>query len=87
MKVIFSRFAAFELENAKHFYDEVLEGGGIRFIEEVERATKRISEFPNAWPVERTDIRKCLLRKFPYKLVYSIRRRSHLNHFNSTSAS
>ena len=52
MKVVFSRFATFELENAKDFYDLEFEGGGMRFIDEVEKAAKRISEFPNVWPVE-----------------------------------
>ncbi|MDP2208100.1 MAG: type II toxin-antitoxin system RelE/ParE family toxin [Bacteroidota bacterium] len=32
----------------------------------------RIAEHPQAWSVERGDVRKCLLHKFPYKLLYSI---------------
>jgi toxin ParE2 len=35
-------------------------------------AAKRIAEYPETWSLERGDIRKCLLHKFPYKLLYSI---------------
>lgn len=34
----------------------------------------RIAAYPKAWSVERGEIRKCLLHKFPYKLLYSINR-------------
>ena len=48
------------------------ETGEELFREEVRRAAKRITVYPEAWSVERGDIRKCLLHKFPYKLLYSI---------------
>jgi mRNA-degrading endonuclease RelE of RelBE toxin-antitoxin system len=48
------------------------EGLGRRFREEVKKAIRRMSEYPKAWSVERKDVRKYLLHKFPYKLLYSI---------------
>ena len=72
MKVIFSKYAKLELEDATYFYELEFEGLGYRFKKEVKKAVKRISEYPKAWSVERGDIRKCLLHKFPYKLLYSI---------------
>lgn len=72
MKVIFSKYAKQELHDAVHYYELEYEGLGRRFREEVRRAAIRISEYPKAWSVERGDIRKCLLHKFPYKLLYSI---------------
>jgi len=72
MKVIFSKYAKLELEDAAHFYELEYEGLGRRFKEEVNKAAIRISEYPKAWSVERGDVRKCLLHKFPYKLLYSI---------------
>ena len=72
MNVIFSRYAKLELEDAAYFYDLEFEGLGRRFNKEVEKAAKRISEYPKAWSSERGDIRKCLLHRFPYKLLYSI---------------
>ncbi len=40
--------------------------------EEIKTVTIRISEYPKAWPVGRGEVRRCLLHKFPYKLLYSI---------------
>ena len=72
MKVIFSKYAKLELQDATHFYELKFEGLGQRFKNEVKKASIRISEYPKAWSVEHADIRKCLLHKFPYSLLYSI---------------
>jgi len=72
MKVVFSKYAEMELEDATQFHELEFEGLGRKFKEEVKRAAIRIAEYPEAWSVERADIRKCLLHKFPYKLLYSI---------------
>lgn len=72
MRVIFSKLARKELDDATHYYEIEFEGLGKRFWKEVRKAAKRISEYPEAWSVERGDVRKCLLHKFPYKLLYSI---------------
>ncbi|MEE8057607.1 MAG: type II toxin-antitoxin system RelE/ParE family toxin [Pseudomonadales bacterium] len=72
MEVIFSEYAKLELEDAACCYELEYEGLGRRFEKEVKNAAIRISEYPQAWSVERGDVRKCLLHKFPYKLLYSI---------------
>ncbi len=72
MKVIFSKYAKQELNDAVHYYELEYEGLGRKFREEVKKAAIRISEYPKAWSVEHGDVRKCLLHKFPYKLLYSI---------------
>lgn len=72
MNVIFSKYAQLELVDAVEFYELEYEGLGLRFKEEVKKAAIRISEYPKAWSVERGEIRKYLLHKFPYKLLYSI---------------
>ncbi len=72
MRVIFSKLAKQELDDATHYYEIELQGFGKLFRGEVRRAVKRIIVYPEAWSVERGDVRKCLLHKFPYKLLYSI---------------
>ena len=72
MRVIFSTFAHQELKDAIQYYEMEFKGLGERFRQEVRRAALRIAEYPTAWSVERGQIRKCLLLKFPYKLLYSI---------------
>lgn len=54
------------------YYDIEYPGLGKKFKKEVKRAAVRISEYPEAWSIERGEVRKCLLHKFPYKLLYSI---------------
>jgi plasmid stabilization system protein ParE len=72
MKVIFSIIAKQELDDAVLYYDLEYQGLGKRFKEEVRNTAKRITDYPHAWSVERGEIRKCMLHKFPYKLLYSI---------------
>ena len=61
MRIVFSQYAKLELE-----------GLGRKFKEEIKKAAVRVSKYPKAWSVERGEVRKCLLHKFPYKLLYSI---------------
>lgn len=72
MRVIFTRLAKQELEDAVHYYNLQYSGLGRRFKEEVRKAALRIAAYPEAWSVDRGDVRKCLLYKFPYKLMYSV---------------
>lgn len=72
MKIVFSRLAKQELDDATRYYEIEYRELGKRFRGEVQDAAKRIAKYPEAWPVERNEVRKCLLHKFPYKLLYSI---------------
>lgn len=72
MKVIFTELALIELSEACQFYEQEFSGLGERFEQEVKRAIKRMIQYPQAWQKERGDIRKCLLHKFPYKILYSL---------------
>ncbi len=72
MRVIFTRIARQELNDAVRFYELEYSGLGNKFKEEVRKAVLRIVAFPHAWSTARGDVRKCLLHKFPYKLMYSI---------------
>ena len=72
MKVVFSGIAKQELEDSVRYYELEFPGLGTKFKDEVRKAVKRIVDYPGAWSVERGEVRKCLLHKFPYKLLYSI---------------
>ncbi len=71
-KILFSKLAKFEMEDAARLYDLAYPGLGKSFKNEVKKAAIRIAEYPQAWSVERGEVRKCLLHRFPYKLLYSI---------------
>ncbi len=71
MRIVFSKYAKLEMEDAISFYELKYFDLGKRFKDEVKRAVLRIAEYPTAWSVESGDVRKCLLHKFSYKLLYS----------------
>ncbi|SMN10523.1 hypothetical protein SPBRAN_616 [uncultured Candidatus Thioglobus sp.] len=72
MSIAYSKYAEQELLDAIDFYECEHTGLGREFKAEVKQASIRISNHPLAWSVEQGDIRKCLLHKFPYKILYSI---------------
>jgi toxin ParE1/3/4 len=65
--------AEVELNEAADFYDLESPGLGSVFIDEIQRIIESISQFPEAAPLIRGRVRKKLLIKFPYSLVYSVR--------------
>lgn len=64
--------AEVEINEAADFYDLQSPGLGSVFIEEVRRAMESISQFPKATPLVGGRVRKKLLIRFPYSLLYSI---------------
>jgi len=72
MKAIFSKIAKHELDDAEEYYELEMEGLGKRFKNEVKTTVKRILKYPEAWPLERGEVRRCLTSKFAYKILYSI---------------
>ncbi len=72
MKVFFDDLAKEEYNDAVEYYEFQIEGLGKRFKEEIKRALKTIKRFPAIGAVESGEIRRFLLHKFPYKILYSI---------------
>ncbi|MFW5712540.1 MAG: type II toxin-antitoxin system RelE/ParE family toxin [Spirochaetia bacterium] len=72
MKVFFSYYARKEFEDALAYYELQNPGLGEQFKGEVKRGISRIVAFPRGWPIECSEIRKCFLVRFPFKLLYSI---------------
>ncbi len=59
-----------ELRAAAEFYREETPGLGRAFVAEVCAATARIAEFPESGSPETTGIRRILLKRFPFALIY-----------------
>jgi len=45
---------------------------GDRFAAEVRSAIRRVVETPERWRVLEEDVRRCLVRVFPYSVLYTI---------------
>jgi plasmid stabilization system protein ParE len=72
MKIEILGLAQQELEDAMLFYELEQRGLGRRFKREVRHAIDRIKMYPKAWPMERGEVRKCFVHKFPYNVLYSV---------------
>ena len=72
MKYAFHPAALSEYGEAVEFYAERRVELAQAFINAVEEAIFRIVESPTRWAVVDEDIRRCLTRKFPYRIFYTL---------------
>ena len=72
MRVIFTELAKKELDDTVTYYEAEYFGLGLKFKEETKLSIERITEHPKAWSIERGEVRKALLHRFPYKILSSI---------------
>jgi len=61
-----------EFNDAVAYLELEQKGLGLRFKSDVKDALGRIVKWPQGWVRERKEIRRCLLRTFPYKILYSL---------------
>jgi hypothetical protein len=61
-----------ELFEAIRYYEDREQGLGYDFSIEVFAAIQNIVAYPSAWPTMEEGVRRCLVRRFPYGIVYSI---------------
>jgi toxin ParE2 len=72
MNLKFSIVAEREIQAAADYYETQEAGLGLRFIEELNHTTTFILQFPNAWSPISKRARRCVLRRFPYSVIYSV---------------
>ncbi len=72
MKFYLHRRAEEELDAAVNYYEACQPGLGLEFTEAVYGTIARISEFPHAWPLLDEDIRRCLVNRFPFRVIYKV---------------
>jgi plasmid stabilization system protein ParE len=73
MLVSFHDLAQLELNEAARYYESESPGLGQAFITAVERCTDEIVQYPEAGLVVRGSIRRRLIRRFPYALLYRVK--------------
>lgn len=69
----FHRLAEDELNEAAQYYDLEESGLGAAFLDEVDRSLQAIEAQPEAGMVLLGEVRRRLLRRFPYALLYKIK--------------
>ena len=71
-KVVFTQAARLELVQAEDWYESEVAGLGRRFREAIDTVAKRISINARQFPVVFKSIRRALLRRFPYSLLFVV---------------
>lgn len=72
MTFAFHPEAEAEFYAAINYYEKCELGLGEDFSIEVFLAVQHVVDYPSAWPVLEDDVRRCLVSRFPYGLLYSI---------------
>ena len=70
MRVTFHEEAKAEFLEAVRYYEDRVPGLGHALIDDVEQALREIPDSPSACPTIGAGIRRRILRKFPYSLLY-----------------
>ena len=72
MQVLFHPDAQDELNRAISHYEGNELGLGYQFAVEIVAAVERIRTNPVLWPILDDQVRRCLVHRFPYGVIYSI---------------
>jgi toxin ParE1/3/4 len=72
MTFAFHPEAKAEFLAAIDYYESVNPGLGFDFSIEIFSIVLNIVDYPAAWPVLEDDVRRCLVNRFPYGVLYSV---------------
>lgn len=70
--VVFLPQAEQEMLEAARYYESQAVGLGADYLLEVERAVAAIAESPKTWPIIEGELRRRLVRRFPFGILYYI---------------
>jgi len=62
--------AAQDLVHAVEYYETMSSGLGKDFLDEFEKTVSRICRFPDAWAQVSPNLRRSMMRRFPYAVFY-----------------
>jgi len=78
MEIDFLPPAKDELTEAISYYNAQGEGLGYEFAAEMKRTLERIVQYPDAWSQLSNRTRRCRTNRFPYGVIYQIRKKTLL---------
>ena len=65
-----------EMTEAAVFYEEASEGLGSDFLDDVQRSIDRLTDYPYSGETINSRLRRTLLLRFPFSLIYAVERNS-----------
>ncbi len=70
MRVEYHPAIEHELREIIEYYDQCSQGLGKEFLDEFERQILKIASMPTRWRTVEDDIRRSLMRRFPYVIYF-----------------
>ena len=70
--VRFLRPAELEMLDAATYYELQASGLGSIFLDKIDSAIRDIGTDPERWPIVRSNIRRRLIHRFPYVILYRV---------------
>lgn len=67
--------AELDIQDAYQFYEERSQGLGSEFVRSIDACISKIGRNPRAYPTVYRQIRRVLIRKFPYGIFYLVENR------------
>lgn len=80
MRVRYTERASNEVELAFVWYEKQRRGLGFEFLDCIETAIKSIFTFPEMHPLCYSNFRRCVVRRFPFSVFYTIEDREIVVH-------
>lgn len=71
MKIAYLTVAREEIREAAEYYAAISPELGNDFKRELRQLLRRVGAMPLAWPPSGAGLRKCLLSRFPYMVIYA----------------
>ncbi|MFZ2404336.1 MAG: type II toxin-antitoxin system RelE/ParE family toxin [Methylobacter sp.] len=72
MKIEFLEAAQTELDQAFEWYENQQKDLGVQFLNEFDAAIRRIANYPESYILIEKDVRRCLVKRFPYGILYGV---------------
>ncbi len=70
MRVEYHPAIEHELREIIEYYNECTQGLGAEFLNEFERQVLKIASMPTRWMTVETDVRRSLMKRFPYVIYF-----------------
>lgn len=79
MRITFHPAARRELRDARDRYEDEREGLGDEFLAKVGEATDLLADYPKSAPEVAPQVRRCVVGRFPYSIIYTLLDKDHLS--------
>ncbi len=71
--LVVRRLASLDINTAALWYEDRVPRLGVRFVAEIDACLETIRATPELYPIVHRDIRRALVRKFPFAVFYVFR--------------